>query len=77
MPDSWNSSRGGIAGIIDQVGSIFEPLSAYVPLEVVLVVAVGASALVVWWLARKLVKLAFYTAIVGGAAWLWYFGVPT
>ena len=56
---------------------MFEPLSAYVPLEVVLVVAVGASAMVVWWLARKLMKLALYAAIVGGIAWVWYFGVPT
>ncbi|MDE0171217.1 MAG: hypothetical protein OXS29_17190 [bacterium] len=76
MPDSWDTSQSGIGGIVDRMGSIFEPLSAYVPLEVVLVVAVGASAMVVWWLARKLVKLALYAAIVGGAAWVWYFGVP-
>ena len=71
------SSQGALGGIIDRVGSIFEPLSTYVPLEVVLVVAVGASAMVVWWLARKLLKLALYAGIVGGIAWVWYFGVPT
>ena len=76
MPDSWDSNQIGISGIIDRVGSIFEPLSPYVPLEVVLVVAVGASAMVIWWLARKLLKLALYAGIVGGVAWVWYFGVP-
>lgn len=76
MPDSWDSTRNVISGIIDRVGSIFEPLSAYVPVEVVLAVAVGATAMVVWWLARKLMKLALYAAIVGGISWVWYFGVP-
>lgn len=76
MPDSWDSSQIGISEIIDRLGSIFEPLSPYVPLEVVLVVAVGASAMVVWWMARKLLKLALYAGIVGGIAWVWYFGVP-
>lgn len=73
----WDSSQRGLGGIIDRAGSIFEPLSAYVPLEVVLLVAVAASAMVVWWLARKLLKLALYAGVVGGIAWVWYFGVPT
>ena len=77
MAELWDSSQSGLAGIIDRVGSIFEPLSAYVPLEVVLVVAVAATAMVGWWLARKLLKLALYAGIVGCVAWVWYFGVPT
>ena len=76
MSESWNSSQSGIDGVMDRVGSIFEPLSAYVPLDVVLVVAVGATVMLGWWMTRKLLKLAFYAGIVGAAAWLWYFGVP-
>ena len=76
MPDSWNASQNGIDGIMDRVGSIVDPLTSIVPLQVVLAVAVGATVMVGWWLTRKLVKMAFYAGLVGVAAWLWYFGVP-
>ena len=69
MPDSLDSSWVEIDRIIDR-------LSAIVPLEVVLAVAIGATLLLAWWLLRKLVRLALYAGIVGAAAWLWYFGVP-
>ena len=76
MSESWDTSRIDIGEIIDWAGSILETLSAIVPLQVVLAVAVGATAMVGWWLIRKLVRLAFYAGIVAFAAWLWYFGVP-
>ena len=76
MPESWDSSPIGIDRIIDRVSGIVDRLSAVVPLEVVLAVAVGATVMVGWWLTRKLVRLAFYAGVVGAAAWLWYFGVP-
>ena len=76
MPESWDLSQTGIDGIIDRVSSIVEGLTAVVPLEVVLAVAVGATVMVGWWMTRKLVRLAFYYGIAGAAAWLWYFGVP-
>ncbi len=45
--------------------------------EVVLAVAICASVLVVWWLMRKFIKLAFYAGLLGAGAWWWYFGTPS
>lgn len=59
-----------------EIEEVIERLSAFVPSQVVLAAAVGASILAGWWLLRKLVKLALYAAIAGAAAWIWYFGIP-
>ena len=40
-----------------------------------LIVALGASALVGWWMFKKVFKLALYAGIIGVAAWFWYFNV--
>jgi UDP-N-acetylmuramyl pentapeptide phosphotransferase/UDP-N-acetylglucosamine-1-phosphate transferase len=40
-----------------------------------LIIALGASALVVWWIVKKLFKLALYAAIAGAIAWFWYFNI--
>ena len=69
MLDFWEPWRAEIEGVIERV-------SAVVPSQAVLAAAVAASLLAGWWLLRKLVKLAFYAAVAGAAAWLWYFGLP-
>lgn len=40
-----------------------------------LVLGLGAAALVVFWIVKKLFKLALYAGIAGVLAWLWYFNV--
>jgi len=40
-----------------------------------LVIGIAAAVLVVFWLIRKLVRLAFWAALLGAAAWIWYFKV--
>ena len=40
-----------------------------------LILGIGAAVLVVYWIAKKLVKLALFAAIAGAAAWFWYFNV--
>jgi hypothetical protein len=40
-----------------------------------LVIALGATALVVWWVVKKVFKLALYAGIAGVAAWFWYFNI--
>lgn len=63
-------------GVLDRAGSVVDWLSGMVPVNVVLMVAVAATVMVGWWLIRKLMRLALYAAVVGVAAWLWYFGFP-
>lgn len=69
MLEFWEPWRAEIEGLIERVREV-------VPSQAVLAAAVAASFLAGWWLLRKLVKLAFYAAIAGAAAWLWYFGLP-
>lgn len=69
MLEFWEPWRAEIEGLIERVREV-------VPSQAVLAAAVAASLLAGWWLLRKLVKLAFYAAIAGAAAWLWYFGLP-
>lgn len=69
MPESWDSW-------LVEIDRIVERVNALVPVELVLVVAVGATVMVVWWLMRKLGRLALYAGVVGVVAWLWYFGFP-
>lgn len=69
MFEFWEPWRAEIEGIIERV-------SAFVPSQAVLAAAMGASILAGWWLLRKLLKLAFYAALAGAAAWIWYFGIP-
>ncbi len=69
MAESWDSW-------LVEIDRIVERVNAFVPVELVLVVAVGATAMVVWWLMRKLGRLAFYAGVVGAIAWWWYFGIP-
>jgi hypothetical protein len=40
-----------------------------------LVIGIAAVVLVGFWLIKKLVKLAFWAALVGAAAWIWYFKI--
>lgn len=41
--------------------------------QVPLFVGIAAAALFVFWVVKKLVKLAIWAAIIGVVAWLWYF----
>jgi hypothetical protein len=38
-----------------------------------LVIGVVAAGLFVFWIVKKLLKLALWAAIIGAAAWFWYF----
>ena len=38
-----------------------------------LYIGIAAVALVGWWMFKKLFKLAVFAAIVGAAAWFFYF----
>jgi len=40
-----------------------------------LIIALGATALVAWWMVKKLFKLALYAGIAGAIAWFWYFNI--
>ena len=40
-----------------------------------LLIALAATALVVWWIVKKVFKLAIYAAIAGAIAWFWYFNI--
>ncbi len=65
-----------IDGLIDGALSLIEPYRDMIPSDVVLMVAVAATVMVGWWLIRKLLRLALYAAVIGAAAWFWYFGFP-
>jgi hypothetical protein len=45
------------------------------PENLTLLIAVGLSALVVWWLVKKVFKFALYAGIAGLLAWFWYFNI--
>ena len=62
--------------VIERAPSLIERLRDVIPADVALMVGVAATVMVGWWLIRKLTKLALYAAVVGGGAWLWYFGFP-
>lgn len=36
-------------------------------------IGIVAAVALVWWLAKKLFKLALFAAVVGAVAWYWYF----
>lgn len=38
-----------------------------------LIIGIVAAVLVVFWIVRKLFKLAIYAALIGVAAWAWFF----
>ena len=40
-----------------------------------LVIAVAATALVGWWVFKKVFRLALYAAVIGVGAWFWYFNI--
>lgn len=40
-----------------------------------LIIGIAAGVLVVFWILKKLVKLAFWAAVIGAAAWFWYFRI--
>lgn len=40
-----------------------------------LIVALGATALVGWWIFKKVFKLAIYAGVIGAAAWYWYLNI--
>lgn len=40
-----------------------------------LFLGIAAAAFVVFWIVKKLFKLALYAGIAGVIAWLWYFNV--
>ncbi len=40
-----------------------------------LIVGIAAVALAAFWLIKKLLSLAFWTALLGLGAWLWYFKI--
>lgn len=40
-----------------------------------LVLGVGAAVFVVFWIVKKLFKLALYAGVVGVVAWLWWFKI--
>ncbi len=41
--------------------------------QIALIGGVAAVALVIFWVVKKLFKLALYAGIAGVLAWLWYF----
>jgi len=43
--------------------------------NVPLVIGIVAAALFGFWLLKKLVKMALWAAVIGAAAWLWYFQI--
>ena len=77
MPDSRLFGQVDIDTVIDRAPSLIDRLRDMIPADVALVVGVAAAVMVGWWLIRKLTKLALCAAVVGGAAWLWYFGFPS
>jgi hypothetical protein len=40
-----------------------------------LVIGIAAVVLVGFWLIKKFVKMAFWAALIGAAAWIWYFKI--
>jgi len=44
-----------------------------VPDQIPLFIAVAAVALAIFWLVKKLLKLAILAALAGLLAWVWYF----
>lgn len=38
-----------------------------------LIIGIAAVALVVFWVVKKLFKLALYAAVIGAIAWVWFF----
>lgn len=40
-----------------------------------LVIAIGATALVGWWIFKKIFKLALYAGVAGLIAWVVYFNI--
>ncbi len=40
-----------------------------------LIIALGATALVGWWIFKKIFKLALYAGIIGVVFWVWYFNI--
>lgn len=61
---------------LDRAFSIIDRFSDTIPAGGLLMVALAATLMVGWWLIRKLTRLALYAAVVGIAAWFWYFGLP-
>lgn len=43
--------------------------------NVPLVAGLAAAGLVVFWIVKKLFKLALYAGIAGVIAWFWYFNI--
>ena len=43
--------------------------------NVTLIVALALTAMVVWWIFKKIFKLALYAGIAGLIAWVWYFNI--
>jgi len=40
-----------------------------------LYLGIAATALVAYWMVKKVFKLALYAAIAGGVLWFWYFQI--
>lgn len=76
MSDTRLFGQVDIDSVIDRAPPLIDRFRDMIPADVTLMVAVAATVMVGWWLIRKLTKLALYAAVVGGAAWLWYFGFP-
>ena len=76
LAGSGTFDRLNIGGVIDGAVSVIDSLAGRVPADAVLLVAVAATAMVGWWLVRKLLRSALYAAVVGMVAWWWYFGFP-
>ncbi len=43
--------------------------------NVPLIIGIAAAVLFGFWLLKKLLKLALFAALIGAAAWLWYFQI--
>ena len=61
--------------ILAQVADKIDDARNVVLENTTLIIAVGATALVGFWISKKIFKLAFYAAIVGAGAWYWYFNI--
>ncbi len=58
-----------------QVGDTVNEARSLFAENLTLVIAIGLTALVAWWIFKKIFKLALYAGVAGFIAWIWYFNI--
>ena len=61
--------------ILAQVTETIDEARNVVLENTTLIIALGATALVGFWIFKKVFKLALYAGVVGAAAWYWYLNI--